>query len=53
MKVQHVVKVEPVGEFELKEIRRPLARLTMWSEGVRLQHASKFCAKSWSSADSG
>jgi class 3 adenylate cyclase len=23
--VEHVVKVEPVGEFELKGIRRPLA----------------------------
>ena len=25
MKVEDVVKVEPVGEFELKGIRRPLA----------------------------
>jgi adenylate cyclase len=25
MKVEHAVKVEPVGEFELKGIRRPLA----------------------------
>jgi adenylate cyclase len=25
MKVENVVKVEPCGEFELKEIRRPLA----------------------------
>jgi adenylate cyclase len=25
MKVENTVKVEPVGEFELKEIRRPLA----------------------------
>jgi len=24
MKVEHVVKVEPVGEFALKGIRRPL-----------------------------
>jgi class 3 adenylate cyclase len=24
-KVEHAVKVEPVGEFELKGIRRPLA----------------------------
>jgi hypothetical protein len=24
-KVENAVKVEPVGEFELKEIRRPLA----------------------------
>jgi hypothetical protein len=24
-KVEHAVKVEPVGEFQLKEIRRPLA----------------------------
>jgi len=28
MKVENAVKVEPVGEFELKGIRRPL-RLTM------------------------
>ena len=25
MKVENAVKVEPVGEFELKGIRRPLA----------------------------
>ena len=25
MKVEHAVKVEPVGEFELKGIRQPLA----------------------------
>jgi hypothetical protein len=25
MKVENTVKVEPVGEFELKGIRRPLA----------------------------
>ena len=25
MKVEHAAKVEPVGEFELKAIRRPLA----------------------------
>jgi hypothetical protein len=25
MKVENAVKVEPVGEFELKRIRRPLA----------------------------
>jgi len=25
MKIEHAVKVEPVGEFELKGIRRPLA----------------------------
>ena len=25
MKVEHSVRVEPVGEFELKGIRRPLA----------------------------
>ena len=29
MKVENAVKVEPVGEFELKGIRRPW-RLTMW-----------------------
>ena len=29
-KVENAVKVEPVGEFELKGIRRPW-RLTMWS----------------------
>ena len=31
MKVENAVKVEPVGEFELKGIRRPWRR-TMWSE---------------------
>ena len=31
MKVENAVKVEPVGEFELKGIRRPLAAYKSWS----------------------
>jgi hypothetical protein len=29
-KVEHAVKVKPVGEFELKGIRRPLAAYLYW-----------------------
>ena len=43
MKVENAVKVEPVGEFELKGIRRPLAAynvLAIINEGAR-----KCCGK--------
>ena len=34
MKVENAVKVEPVGEFELKGIRRPLAAYNVVAAGV-------------------
>jgi hypothetical protein len=34
MKVENAVKVEPVGEFELKGIRRPLAAYNVVGSGL-------------------
>jgi hypothetical protein len=41
LKVENAVKVEPVGEFELKGIRRPLAAYNVMAalEGIGLNHA--------------
>ena len=36
-KVEHAVKVEPVGEFELKGIRRPLAAYNVVGVGLSVR----------------
>jgi class 3 adenylate cyclase len=42
MKVENAVKVEPVGEFELKGIRRPLAADMWWGRRRHRHEATRF-----------
>jgi hypothetical protein len=39
-KVENAVKVEPVGEFELKGIRRPLAAYNVIGTGAKVKLAT-------------